>query len=114
MRYGRGRFTSPSVQIVAGDLCAVNLTNFHRCAGDATEKRVRLRCQIGSLVIEMARAGSPHRWKPRHPVEEVGGLPRLDYDQTQKGAVLTLCEQCERWYYMTHPQPVCIACKGKQ
>jgi hypothetical protein len=62
-------------------------------------------------VIEMTRAGAD-RWKLASPTSEVGVLPRLSYDHTQKGAVLTQCGQCQRWFYMTHPQPVCIACRG--
>jgi uncharacterized membrane protein len=33
------------------------------------------------------------------------------YDATQLGAVLVTCTVCGKPWYMTHPQPVCLACQ---
>lgn len=36
------------------------------------------------------------------------------YDDRQINAVLTVCQVCEKRYYMTLPKPVCISCKAKE
>ena len=33
------------------------------------------------------------------------------YDHNQKHAQLVTCAQCGKQWYMTVPQPVCIACR---
>lgn len=36
---------------------------------------------------------------------------RLTYCQRQMAAVLSVCSQCGKSYYMVVPQPVCTACR---
>lgn len=34
-----------------------------------------------------------------------------DYDTARATALLVICQQCGKAYYMTHPQPVCVLCR---
>ena len=36
---------------------------------------------------------------------------RPTYDEKQASAVLTVCQACGRAFYMTKPEPRCIACR---
>ena len=38
-------------------------------------------------------------------------MPVPTYDEKQRNAVLTVCTVCGRAFYMTQPQPVCMACR---
>ena len=40
------------------------------------------------------------------------GLTTRTYDETQAGAVRVRCVVCGKEWDMTHPKPVCIACRG--
>lgn len=38
----------------------------------------------------------------------------LTYDQSQMAAALIRCVMCKRFWYMTVPQSVCIACRREK
>lgn len=38
----------------------------------------------------------------------------MSYDDTQANATRVICAECKKPFDMTKPQPVCIACRGKQ
>jgi hypothetical protein len=38
---------------------------------------------------------------------------KADYDTQRAEAPLVTCSACLKAFYMTHPQPVCIACRRK-